>query len=251
MASETEIGFYTEDLRRLLHLGRRKAMAWNSDTGNVGWEEAAIDATAEAAFEAKALALGLSGVVLVENVKLAVPSLAGCLRRALSSALTAALGVHMRKRRTSTTSATSNLSRSSRTAQESHQEISVRIRPGGGSALARNCPVGASAFSFAVLPEDEDRDMVERLREHLLLEEVYSGGVCLLPELKAKLEDHGISSKCRLTIEVTAPERPASPAGLHGTIIVESKEGSPMKKWRPLRVLQDHLLMFLMNAFHE
>ena len=27
------------------------------------------------------------------------------------------------------------------------------------SALARNCPVGASAFSFAVLPEDEDRDM--------------------------------------------------------------------------------------------
>lgn len=44
--------------------------------------------------------------------------------------------------------------------------------------------------------------MVERLREHLLLEEVYSGGVCLLPELKAKLEDHGISSKCRLTIEV-------------------------------------------------
>lgn len=46
-----------------------------------------------------------------------VASLAGCLRRALSSALTAALGVHMRKRRTSTTSATSNLSRSSRTAQ--------------------------------------------------------------------------------------------------------------------------------------
>jgi hypothetical protein len=46
--------------------------------------------------------------------------------------------------------------------------------------------------------------MVERLREHLLLEEVYSGGVCLLPELKAKLEDHGISSKCRLTIEVGA-----------------------------------------------
>eukprot|EP00435_Cladocopium_sp_Y103_P072933 s1156_g41.t2 len=221
-------------------------MAWNSDTGNVGWEEAAIDATAEAAFEAKALALGLSGVVLVENVKLAVPSLAGCLRRALSSALTAALGVHMRKRRTSTTS---NLSRSSRGTQESHQEISVRIRPGGGSALARNCPVGASAFSFAVLPEDEDRDMVERLREHLLLEEVYSGGVCLLPELKAKLEDHGISSKCRLTIEVTAPERPASPAGLHGTIIVESKEGSPMKK-RPLWVLHP-LLLFLMNAFHK
>jgi hypothetical protein len=29
------------------------------------------------------------------------------------------------------------------------------------SALARNCPVGASAFSFAVLPEDEDRDMGE------------------------------------------------------------------------------------------
>ena len=33
----TEIGFYAEDLWRL-HLGRRKAMAWNSDTGNVGWE---------------------------------------------------------------------------------------------------------------------------------------------------------------------------------------------------------------------
>ena len=48
----------------------------------------------------------------------------------------------------------------------------------------------------------QQQDMVERLREHLLLEEVYSGGVCLLPELKAKLEDHGISSKCRLTIEV-------------------------------------------------
>lgn len=46
--------------------------------------------------------------------------------------------------------------------------------------------------------------MVERLREHLLLEEVYSGGVCLVPELKAKLEDHNISSKCRLTIEVGA-----------------------------------------------
>ena len=36
-------------------------------------QEAAIDATAEAAFEAKALSLGLSGVVLVENVKLPVP----------------------------------------------------------------------------------------------------------------------------------------------------------------------------------
>ena len=42
MASETEIGFYTEDLRRLLHLGRRKAMAWNSDTGNVGWEACSL-----------------------------------------------------------------------------------------------------------------------------------------------------------------------------------------------------------------
>ena len=31
-----DIGF-SEDLWRL-HLGRRKAMAWNSDTGNVGWE---------------------------------------------------------------------------------------------------------------------------------------------------------------------------------------------------------------------
>lgn len=51
------------------------------------------------------------------------------------------------------------------------------------------------------------QEMVERLREHLLLEEVYSGGVCLVPELKAKLEDHNISSKCRLTIEVGASGR--------------------------------------------
>ena len=69
-----------------------------------------------------------------------------------------------------------------------------------------------------------EQDMVERLREHLLLEEVYSGGVCLLPELKAKLEDHGISSKCRLTIEVGAMDGSGG-LWLNGWRMVEPDHG--------------------------
>lgn len=124
-------------------------MAWNSDAGSLGWEEVAIDATAEAAFEAKAQALGLSGVVIVENVKLAVPSLAACLRRALCSALTASMGAHTRRPSTS--------SRGSETAAVAAVDaVNVRVRP--GSAQVRNCPPNAAPFSFAVLPPKEDED---------------------------------------------------------------------------------------------
>ncbi|CAJ1446885.1 unnamed protein product, partial [Effrenium voratum] len=123
-------------------------MAWNADGSS--WEETAIDATAEADFEAKALQLGLAGTLLVEGTKVPVPRLAACLRRAVANALVAALG------------------------PKTTQSLQVRVRPGGGSALAQNCPVGSSAFSFAALLEEEDEDAVDRLREHLLLEEAFA-----------------------------------------------------------------------------
>ena len=73
-----------------------------------------------------------------------VASLAGCLRRALNSALTAALGVHMRKRRTSTTS---NLSRSSRGTAQAILDQNFQDNRYHGSVLSSSTQL-RSFFSF-------------------------------------------------------------------------------------------------------
>eukprot|EP00439_Symbiodinium_sp_Y106_P036237 s2851_g4.t1 len=134
-------------------------MAWNSDGSPSGWEEAAIDAGAEAAFEAEAKSHGLSGVLRVEaDARLpAVPRLAKYLRTAMRSALCAALGP-----------------------RNAAEAVAVRVRPGGGrSGLALRAAEGAAIFSFAALPAEGGQGQA-RLRDC----DIYSAWCSSLPNPK-------------------------------------------------------------------